>query len=234
MQSIDLGNFDVAPPDLTDGVSSRKRAHKKFKSLIKMASDKEIAEYAIGDINWDANYSAQERRQHGFKLSRAVKWDVDWKIKVADLTKELNITPRGKLLETLRQHPIKFLKVSIASEIAMVLHPDTHCLINKRTVFGMYLIKFKKMKKADSLISALKDSQFIMQSIEDVKLSDLIDSINKHYAVWEQMAYEVQGVLEQFYYDTLKKTYNDDDNRFFIADRYCSHMYDEAKEAIKS
>lgn len=217
-------------PDLTDGIDARKDARKNFLETIKAGDFEKIAASAIGDDNWDVNYSAQERRQGGGKLSIAIKSDPAWKNKVTNLVNDLNKTERGHVTDTLLKHPIKYIKVSVASEIAMILHPDRHLVINKRTIFGRYFVEYlNKMKKPDAMLKAL-GSTVIVDALGELSSSDLISSVSQQYIAWNQIANEVIGVLEDYYVNTLKKHYDDDSHKFFVIDRFCSQMFEEAKE----
>jgi len=166
-------------PDLSECVDARIRVRRKlFKMLKRGASDSEIANYAIGNVDASANYTAQERRSDGGRLAYSIKsCNRNWEQKVAALTRELWVS-KEDTLEVLKRHPISHLGVSVATEIAMILHPRRCCVINRRSLFGRYFIEYKRSGKDDALVQARKNSQEMFDTFDSKNIENLINNFN--------------------------------------------------------
>lgn len=216
------------PDNLWPWVEERIEARSLITNLIKNnGPSKDIALSALGYDTPSSNYSAQDSKPGG-PIAKKIITVPNWEEKVSSLVQALYKNKETPLLTTLEGHSIKYVGISVASEIAMVLHPDTHCVVNSRTFFAKYYVDYMRDNgKSDK--DAYKDSQEVWHEFHSEDLHDLKLLAKSKYSIWQQTCFDVNQVLKSFYHKHLKSVYNDDSIMFFIADVYFSVLYDKLK-----
>lgn len=115
----------------------------------------EYVNLALGITNPGGNYSAAE---HGLG-PRII--DQNTHQDVFKLATEIEACPNTHHLpDLIYNHRLPYLKISVGSEIAMMLKPDVHWVGNVRTIWSHLLIKHNGMRsKANQELKLYKDDQ---------------------------------------------------------------------------
>ncbi len=120
-----------------DHYALRFSIHERMTDLLEGSVVAEFAKLALGISNPRANYSAHEHGLGKRILARSERAE-----SVFNLALDLfNCRSANNVPPIIMQHNIPFLKISVGSEIAMLLRPDDFWVANVRTVWAYLLIK---------------------------------------------------------------------------------------------
>lgn len=130
----DLSNLDMSK--VAKHYEGRLDASKQVSSLLRAGDARKFARCALGIANPLANYSANEHRLGPMVLSNASPNQIE---ALANRISECR-TSRA-LVDCIYQAKIAYLKISVGTEIAMMLDPDRHWVANTRSVWAHLLVK---------------------------------------------------------------------------------------------
>ena len=153
--------------EVCDLYNKRVEAHGILSERLK---DRDVARYvglALGIDDRCGNYSAAEHGlgpkilQYGLGMNEA--GILALKNRVFKLAERLtSCGPGEQLVEAIYSARLPYLKISVGSEMAMMLRPDMHWVANRRTLWSYFVLEYKgDTAKANRV---LKDS---MASIRD-------------------------------------------------------------------
>lgn len=119
-----------------DHYIERSQTHRELRQHFEDGSVEEYVNLALGISNPAGNYSASEHRHGGRILHSNNSEDV------FDLATEIVGCPSpSHLPKLIYNQGLSYLKISIGTEMAMMLKPETHWVGNKRTIWCHLLIK---------------------------------------------------------------------------------------------
>jgi hypothetical protein len=136
-----------------DHYEMRFATSKKLKNLLSKGDANGYAKLALGISENTGNYSASEHKLGPRVLSEATPQ------KVFDLAMQLNecAAPNG-MLETIYKAELRYLKISVGSEMAMMLQPQKFWVANVRSVWAHLLVKHKfNYSRANEELRLYKD-----------------------------------------------------------------------------
>jgi hypothetical protein len=110
--------------------------HKQLLALFKKEHYDEYLDIALGITNTYGNFSASEHR-----LGEPIRAENNSATIINLVGSFLTETTPRKIVDLIYQANIKFLKISVGSEMAMMLKPDFFWVANVRTVWTHLLIK---------------------------------------------------------------------------------------------
>jgi len=120
-----------------DHYQMRFSIHERMIQLMGSEIALEFSELALGISNPRANYSAYE---HG--LGKRILAKTHRAQSVFDLAKDLfKCRNASEVPSVIMNHDIPFLKISVGSEISMLLRPNDFWVANARTVWAYLLVK---------------------------------------------------------------------------------------------
>jgi hypothetical protein len=124
--------------DVRELYDSRESAHAHLSQLLAKENVEDYVNLALGITSPAGNYSAHEHRLGPMILNESTHDDV------FELATEIDTcqNPR-ELPQLIYQSRLPYLKISVGSEIAMMLKPDVHWVGNVRTIWSHLLIKHK-------------------------------------------------------------------------------------------
>lgn len=133
----------------------RERAHTTLRQLFDAGRVEEYVNLALGITNPAGNYSAAEHGRGPRILDENTHQDV------FNLATEIEACPNTHHLpDLIYRHRLPYLKISVGSEIAMMLKPNVHWVGNVRTIWSHLLIKHRgKRSKANQELKLYKDDQ---------------------------------------------------------------------------
>ena len=148
-----IGKLDMA--GCREHYLSREQAHINLRRFFAAGSVEDYVDLALGIANPAGNYSAAE---HG--LGPRILEESEYQ-RIFDLATEIDACPNTHHLpDLIYRHRLPYLKISVGSEIAMMLKPDVHWVGNVRTVWSHLLIKHKGMQsKANQELKLYRDGQ---------------------------------------------------------------------------
>ncbi len=116
----------------------RKRAHRMLRDFFESRQVHEFAQLALGISNPAGNYSAAEHGMGPIILARGSDSDI------LDLARDIDASSSvSHLPHIIYNKAIDRLKISIGSEIAMMLFPKRHWVGNVRTIWSHLVIKHR-------------------------------------------------------------------------------------------
>jgi hypothetical protein len=141
--------------DVREHYLSRERAHITLRELFLAGCVEDYVNLALGITNPAGNYSAAEHGLGPRILDENSHQDV------FNLATEIEACPNTHHLpELIYRHKLPYLKISVGSEIAMMLKPNVHWVGNVRTIWSHLLIKHNgKRNKANQELKLYKDDQ---------------------------------------------------------------------------
>ncbi|MCI0632232.1 MAG: hypothetical protein L0Y44_16435 [Phycisphaerales bacterium] len=114
----------------------RERTHRELRGLLEAGEIHEFVQLALGISSDTGNYSAAE---HG--LGPRILAESN-ETAVFRLATEIEACPTSRRLpQVIYQHSVPFLKISVGSEIAMMLKPAVHWVGNVRTIWSDLLVR---------------------------------------------------------------------------------------------
>lgn len=132
---LDLNDMDMG--EIRDHYLMRERIHRRLRQLFEVGSVREFVRLALGMTDRAGNYSASEHGM-GPRILAATGAEQD----VFDLATAIEDNQVVNRLPTIiYERAIVNLKISVGSEIAMMLRPDTHWIANKRTIWTHLLVR---------------------------------------------------------------------------------------------
>lgn len=134
---------------------SRESAHTALRQSFTAGRVEEYVNLALGITNPAGNYSAAE---HG--LGPRIL-DENTHQEVFNLATEIEACPNTHHLpDLIYRHRLPYLKISVGSEIAMMLKPKVHWVGNVRTIWSHLLIKHGgKRSKANQELKLYRDGE---------------------------------------------------------------------------
>lgn len=138
-----------------DHYIERKMIHQRLLKLLDQQKVDNFAQLAVGVSDPRANYSASEYGGGVLILQRSSPQAV------FDLAKELyNCTHPKNIPDIIYTHAISYLKISVGSEISMMLRPNNFWIANVRSVWAYLLIKHAyNLKLANEELMLYKDGE---------------------------------------------------------------------------
>ena len=116
----------------------RERTHTTLRQLFAAGAVHDFVQLALGIANPAGNYSAAEHRLGPKILSESSETDV------FDLAAAIDACPNtNHLPDLIYRHSLAYLKISIGSEIAMMLKPNSHWVGNVRTIWSSLFLRHK-------------------------------------------------------------------------------------------
>jgi len=114
----------------------RENTHVQLRRLFDAHNVHEFAQLALGISDPAGNYSSAEHVLGPRILSESSDADV------FDLARAIEVCPSSHHLPDLvYRHSLPYLKISVGSEIAMMLKPSSHWVGNVRTIWSHLLVK---------------------------------------------------------------------------------------------
>lgn len=127
----------ISMPQVYEHYLNRERVHREMTTLYAQGNERDFVYLALGITDPAANYSAHE---HG--LGKKVLRRRNAIRAVFDLATDFhNCDSPGEIPNLIISHSIGYLKISVGSEIAMLMKPDLFWVANVRTVWAYLLIK---------------------------------------------------------------------------------------------
>jgi hypothetical protein len=131
----------------------REWAHETLRQLFTAGAVHDFVQLALGISNPAGNFSAAE---HGLGPRVLLESSEDDVFKLATEIEKCSNT--RDLPDLIYQHRLPYLKISVGSEIAMMLKPNVHWVGNVRTIWSHLLIKHNgKRKRANKELSLYRD-----------------------------------------------------------------------------
>jgi hypothetical protein len=114
----------------------RESAHVRLRRMFDAGEVHEFVQLALGISDPAGNYSARDHFLGERILSESDEADV------FNLAAEIEVCPNAHHLpDLIYRHSLPFLKISVGSEIAMMLKPATYWVGNRRTIWSHLLLK---------------------------------------------------------------------------------------------
>lgn len=138
-----------------DHYAERELIHQRLLNLLEQQKDEDFAQLAVGVSDPRANYSASEYGGGVLILQRSSARAI------FDLAKELyDCTHPKHIPDIIYNHAIGYLKISVGSEISMMLRPNDFWVANVRTIWAYLLIKHAyNLKLANEELMLYKDGE---------------------------------------------------------------------------
>jgi len=148
----------------------RESAHKRLRQLFDAGNVDDFVQLALGISEAAGNYSASEHRQGPKILSRSSASTV------FELATEIDDCPSANHLpEVIYRHDLPNLKISVGSEIAMMLRPNQFWVGNRRTIWSHLLVKHGKKSLANQELKlyfeGAKESEMTYEVWRDLYLA---------------------------------------------------------------
>lgn len=150
---------------------TRRRAHKRLRRHFENGRVHQFAQLALGISDSAGNYSAAEHRMGPVILASATEQEI------FDLAVAIDNCPSvNHLPKVIYDRDIRGLKISIGSEIAMMLRPKRYWVGNVRTIWSHLLIKHRMNRRTANQELKLyydgeRDSEMDYEVWRDVYLS---------------------------------------------------------------
>jgi hypothetical protein len=128
---------------------------KKLQHLLKKADVKNYVKLSLGMSDASGNYSAAEHNLGPQILASTSD------ASIFDLAKKLNASQSPlEILELIYRSAIRYLKVSVGSEMAMMLRPQHFWVANTRSIWAYFWIEYK-FNRADAnlAVSAYREDK---------------------------------------------------------------------------
>lgn len=128
---------------------------KKLRSFMKKGDAKNYVRLAIGIADLSGNYSASEHNL-GPKILAETSNE-----SVFSLAEQLNACQSAlRIPELIYQAAIRYLKISVGSEMAMMLQPDQFWVANTRSVWAHFLVEYNfDYRAAKDVLLAYRETQ---------------------------------------------------------------------------
>jgi hypothetical protein len=199
-------------------INFRLKAHQELRKLIeKKASDETVAEFTLGNLYEPANFTAQKERDEGKNLAQMIQENNDdWVKQVAQLTKclyQYPQMPHHQFSQLLDHFDINHLKISVASEIAMILHPTSFMAINKRTLFAYFKLQ-EPLRKFDAQVG------------DD---HELIAFIIKNYYQWVKLIVPTTQLFQNIFFQRKQQFSWDERYQYFYVENFCTQYFEIIK-----
>jgi hypothetical protein len=138
---------------VADHYNKRLEASERLKKLYDESSADAFARSALGISEPDCNYSANEHKL-GPRILSLVK-----PVDVLNLAQQLmHCDSPQTMIEAIYKRNIRYLKVSVGSEIAMMLNPEKYWVANTRSAWAHLLIKYNfNYKTANEALRLYRD-----------------------------------------------------------------------------
>ena len=147
---------EIPIDEIRSHYDKRLKIHGELSRLLKNSrAHKQFAELAVGITDNDANYSAAEHNLGPRILSECASSDI------ASLAHQLQSCRPDEVPLKIRDACIPFLKISVGSEIAMMLRPDQVWVANTRSIWGYLLVKHSfNLSDANHELSAYRRNDY--------------------------------------------------------------------------
>lgn len=136
---------------------------------------------ALGVDDKCGNYSASRRLLGPKILARSTMQ------KVFALAKGLVSCQPSQLVETIYGARLPYLKISVGSEMAMMLCPDTHWVANRRTLWSHFVLKYKG--------DTPKANRVLLDSLGSIRDSD--EDPEMEYQIWRYLHPDIESNLRE-------------------------------------
>jgi hypothetical protein len=134
-EMVDLNDLDMG--EIRDHYVMRERIHRRLRGLLEIGNTREFVRLALGMTDGAGNYSASE---HGMgPRILAVRGAEEEVFDLGIAVDENEVVNR--LPTIIYERSIANLKISVGSEMAMMLKPDVHWVGNKRTIWTHLLVR---------------------------------------------------------------------------------------------
>lgn len=141
-----LSDFDIAMHDVREHYVRRKNVSKKLRRLLKNRKKTEYVKLAVGITDPLGNYSAHEH-QLGPRILENNSISSVFALATRMASKELTVT---HLPKTIYGANLPYLKISVGSEMASLLKPNSFWVGNVRTIWAHLVMKHEgDWKKAN-------------------------------------------------------------------------------------
>ncbi|WP_425618990.1 hypothetical protein NA78x_002717 [Anatilimnocola sp. NA78] len=142
-------------PNVREHYLTRERTHATLWQLFETGRIEEYVNLALGITDPAGNYSAAEHGLGPRILNENTHQEV------FDLATDIQACPSTHHLpDLINRHRLPYLKISVGSEIAMMLRPNVHWVGNVRTIWSHLLIKHGgKRSKANQEFKLYKDGE---------------------------------------------------------------------------
>jgi len=133
----------------------RKRVHRELRHFIDAGEVHNFVHLALGITDDAGNYSAAEHRLGPRILSESTEDEV------FDLARDIDACPNTHHLpELIYQHRLPYLRISVGSEIAMMLNPSDYWVGNVRTIWAHLVQKHNgNARHANQELSLYRDGE---------------------------------------------------------------------------
>ena len=135
--------------------SRRFQIHRKLRRLFETESVEDFVNLALGISDSTGNYSATE---HPIQMGRLILSETQ-PSDVFELAQKLDQVDKKHLPITIEKEGIRNLKISIGSEMAMMLRPNELWVGNKRTYWASLLVEHGNHKKANDQLELYYDRE---------------------------------------------------------------------------
>ncbi|MEX2171029.1 MAG: hypothetical protein WD851_17045 [Pirellulales bacterium] len=141
--------------EVAEVYARRVQTHRELRRLFEAENIKEFVDLALGISDSTGNYSATEHKvQMGsLILSECQPWDV------FELARKLDQVEKKYLPLTIQNEDIRNLKISIGSEMAMMLRPNELWVGNKRTYWASLLVEHGNHQRANEELELYYDRE---------------------------------------------------------------------------
>ncbi len=175
--------------DVRQHYEDRREIRMELKSLIEEKQAEEYFDLALGISDCRGNYSAVEHG-HG---PRILEHNTNAIERVFRLGKELQKTSKPIDVTTkIRKSQLSYLKISVGSEMALMLRPEKFWVANTRSVWTHLVMKHIALNPNDSV------SKAIIRANEELKLYREDDySSEMRYDLWEALFLEMEESMDK-------------------------------------
>ena len=145
MKSKFLAKLDYS--EVVDHYNRRMEVSTRLRTLLKRGKEKDYVNLALGIDDPYGNYSADEHTLGPRILQRtspSTIFQLALKLDIVDDDQELR--------ESIYAANIPFLKISVGSEMAMLLQPQRHWVANTRSIWSHLLIKHQSICVANEAL----------------------------------------------------------------------------------
>jgi len=166
--------------EIRDHYLYREETHKSLLNALTTGKTEEYVKLALGIADPAGNYSSAEHHL-GWRIIGENTYE-----SVFELAKSLYAcsSPR-KIPGIIRSHNLNYLKISVGSEMALMLHPDIFWVANVRTVWANLLIKYgDNYELANAELELYRDSD---------RTSEM------DYQIWAEIYAQLEVSLERLH-----------------------------------
>jgi hypothetical protein len=139
--------------DVRQHYSNRVETHRTLRQLFEQAEVDKFVDLALGISDPSGNYSA---RVHEVPMGPRILSECQAS-DVFELARKLDAVEKNHVPLTIRNERIRYLKISIGSEMAMMLRPNELWVGNKRTYWASLLVESGDLQRANEQLELYYD-----------------------------------------------------------------------------